>query len=112
MGISALDICYEESYESLAAKLNQSSEYWIKHDIWKLTDPALSRWKIVKCAYKTDMFLDFSCIKTEGIKVELKFYIYQSITEGNNSASTVYNRFKKVLERIEPILIHNQIHSL
>lgn len=104
MGAAQLAIYEESHHEELTEYLSADGGYWLDNDCWMITDAALKNWRIPKRSYMTDVFLDFRGFKNERLKLETKYYILFEIRNERISAATVYNVYKKPVERIESLL--------
>ena len=82
MGVLALSYepdKYKELYDYLAA----DTDFWIKNDIWMGRDKAFGKSEIpVQERAKTWTIADFTTFRTEGLKIEMKYFILKQLKTG------------------------------
>ncbi len=85
---------YQSKYGEIIEYLKQDNRYWLENDIWETNEDIFWR-DSIKCGKSKYDIIDFTNIKSEILKNELKYYLLYSFKNKLLSNSQFY--FKSIL---------------
>ena len=99
-------------YGEIIAYLSEDDGYWIENDVWEVQNKAFMNNGLFPYIRKTATRIDFRHYAKEMIRNEVKYYLLNSIKNGELKLGNVLNVYSMPIKRLGDYLSTSDIHGI